>query len=178
MRMPRTVVRFRHAALERPVVVVEEQRGDTVIRLRPWGDEHLTLHRQDDGILLTHRSSHKPRSVWDEDRIAAARACGYKDPERHGDYYQHRRLVLMSNIEGYRLVGGSIDIKAASERSKYEDATSIVIDAPAQKFMLNVWLTTPRQELPRDEPRVETPFGALYFRSEPLREERDSNRRA
>lgn len=81
-----TVVRLRHAEIERPVLVVEQQRGDTVIRMRTAGDEHLTLHReQDGGILLTHRSSDKPPSVWDEPRVVAARKEGYANPERHGD---------------------------------------------------------------------------------------------
>jgi hypothetical protein len=168
-----TVVVFRHETLERPVVLVIERtlpngQPDVQIVLRKAPEEHLSLHREDDGgLLLTHSSPGKPSSVWDEVRIRVARALDYRDPEKHGTYYQHHRIYPMTNVEGYHLVGKLIDLGTVTAKPKYAQLPHVMISAPAASFMLHVNLTTPAQLLAPSEPRVSTAFGDLYFRTGP-----------
>jgi hypothetical protein len=159
-----TAVFFRYGALARPVFLVEERPRDVHIYIRTEPNEHLSLHGQDDGtVLLTHWSPDKPASVWDETRVRIAKAIGYRDPDRHGKYYQHRPLVMGSFVNGDdMLVGKRVDIAAASAKTKYTRGPSIEIVAPTQQFMVRIYITAP---LPTsDEPHVPTAFGNLYFR--------------
>jgi hypothetical protein len=157
---------FRHGTLARPVLVVEERPHDVHIYIRSERDEHLSLHRQRDGIvLLTHWSPDKPPSVWDDTRVAIARAVGIRDPERHGKYYQHRPLVPGGFSNGDEmLVGRRVDIAAATAKAKYERGPLLDIAAPAQQIMVRIYITA---TLTTPEPHVPTAFGDLYFRLQP-----------
>jgi hypothetical protein len=171
--MTQSVVFVSHGSLERAVVFVIERtlrdgRPDLQIVLRKVPEEHLSLHRQDDGgLLLTHSSPDKPPSVWDQGRVRGARALGWRDPEKHGTYYQHHRIYPEGSADGWPLVGKLIDLALVSPtKAKYERAPRIAIAAPAPLFTLHVNLTTPGQ-VPSDEPRIATAFGDLYFRAGP-----------
>jgi hypothetical protein len=171
--MTESIVFVSHGPLERPVVLVIERtfrdgRPDLQIVLRKVPEEHLSLHRQDDGgLLLTHSSPDKPPSVWDEGRVRGARALGWRDPEKHGTYYQHHRIPEGSP-DGWPLVGKLIDLATVRPmKAKYERAPRIAIVAPAPLFMLRVNLTSPGQVLASEEPRIATAFGELYFRADP-----------
>jgi hypothetical protein len=164
-----TVVYFRCDDLERPVVKVEERDdGDVTIIIRSEHDEHLSLHPQDDGILLTHYGPDIASSTHDAARVAAARAHGYRNAERHGSYVAH--WPLRSNVigmDGHHLVGRRISIDHAKTKAKYDSLPQIVIDAPAPECMVTFILATPDQPYSRrDEPHVETRLGDLYFRTE------------
>jgi hypothetical protein len=162
-----TAVFFRYGDLARPVLLIEERQRDVHIYIRSERDEHLSLHRERDGtVLLTHWSPDKPPSVWDDTRIAVARAVGIRDPERHGRYYQHRPLVPGGFINGDEmLVGKRVDIADAPARAKYERASRLEIAATAQQFMVRIYISA---TLPTpDERHVATAFGNLYFRLQP-----------
>ena len=148
--MIEVVLFVRHDSLEMAVVRVIERtlrdgRPDVQIVLRMDPEEHLSLHREDDGgLLLTHSSPGKPPSVWDEARVRGARALGWRDPEKHGTYYQHHRIYPFSNVEGYHLVGKLIELaRVHPAKPKYARLPHIAIAAPASTFMLQVNLTTP-----------------------------------
>lgn len=161
-----TAVFFRYGALARPVLVVEQRPRDVHIYIRTEPNEHLSLHGQEDGsVLLTHWSPGKPASVWDEARVRIARAIGYRDPERHGKYYQHRAVVMgrFANSDDM-LVGKRVDIAAASAKAKYTRGPSIEIAAPAQQFMVHMYITATLST--SGEPHVPTAFGNLYFRTQ------------
>lgn len=161
-----TLVYFRHGDLERPVLKVEEKPDQAQIIIRSEREEHLSLHDTDDGILFTHYGPDMASSGHDEARVGAARAWGYRDPERHGNYIAHWHL--RSNVigmDGHYLVGRRISIDRAQAREKYEAMPRITIDAPAAEFMLTIILATPEQPYSApDEPHVTTRFGDLYFR--------------
>jgi hypothetical protein len=164
-----TAVFFRHSDLERPVLVVVERTlrsgPDVQIAIRSEADEHLSLHREESGlILLTHRSPNKPPSVWDETRVSLARRAGLRHPERHGEYYQHHPLARFEGVEGHHLVGKLVEIENAPARAKYARGPRITVEATARRFTLNINLTTPGQQLRSEVPCVPTAFGALYFR--------------
>src|SRR5437870_13777739 len=114
--MAKSVVFVVRGSLERAVVLVIERtlrdgRPDLQIVLRKIPEEHLSLHREDDGgLLLTHSSPDKPPSVWDEDRVQAARALGWRHPEKHGTYYQHHRIYPDASADGWALVRKLIDL--------------------------------------------------------------------
>jgi hypothetical protein len=128
--MTESVVFVSHEELERAVVVVIERtlgggRPDLQIVLRTDPEEHLSLHLEDEGgLLLTHSSPGKPPSVWDQDRVTGARALGYRDPEKHGTYYQHHRIYPEGSPSGWPIVGKLIDLAAVrATKPKYERAT-------------------------------------------------------
>lgn len=67
-------------------------------------------------------------------------------------------------------MGNLVQIDAAPARAKYASGQRITVEAVASRFMLQIYLSTPGQQLPPDEPRDLTAFGALYFRmTEPRR---------
>jgi hypothetical protein len=117
-----TIVFMRCGDLKRPVLKVTERHDDVVSALRSGGsDEHLSLHREEDGrvILL---------------RVEVARKLGYRDPERHGTYVEHRPLSpSVQGADGHLLVGRRITIESAKPKAKYERADHIVIDTPAAR---------------------------------------------
>jgi hypothetical protein len=161
-----TMVFFRHGGVEWPVLKVMESADQVVIVIRSGPNEHMTLHRQDDGTtLFTHWSEDKPPGTWDETTVEVARKLGYGDPERHAHYYAHRPLFPVQGMDGHELGGRRIDIEAATNKAKYGNAERIVIDAPTREFMLAFHLSTPEQPYSApDEPHVVTTFGDLYFR--------------
>jgi len=169
--MPKTtVVYFRCGDLERPAVKVEERAdGDVTIMIRSERDEHLSLHTTDNGILLTHYAPDVASSTYDEARVAAARASGYRDPERDARYIAHwtlNRCVI--GMDGHYLVGRRISLERASAKPKYENVPRIVVDVPAAECMVTFILATAEQPYSKpDEPHVETDLGSLYFRPEP-----------
>lgn len=156
----------------RPVIEVNEtSRGDWVIRIRSDGpEEHLTLHaREGKAPLLTHRSRGKPKSVWDEGRVRAARKLGYKNPERHGDYYQHRDLVPFSATNGEFLVGKKIDIASATWKARHARMESVAITVPGTPFMLGIHLFGAGHRASHEQPHVMIGPGELCFSAGPLK---------
>lgn len=165
-----TVVWVRHGALERPVLRIEEKPNDVQIIIRSERNEHVSLHRAEDGVIVTYYAPDMASSTHDANRISAARAAGYRDPERHADYVMHRYLWNgpIVGMEGHELCGRRITLERASAKRKYDAMPRIVIDAPSTEFMLTFILATPEQPYPRpEEPHVDTTFGQLYFRAEP-----------
>jgi hypothetical protein len=164
--MDETMVFFRHGDLEQPVLKVTESADQVVIVIRSEPNEHMTLHRQDDGtVLLTHWSEDKPPGTWDETNVEIARSLGYGDPDRHAHYYAHRPVFPVHGMDGHELGGRRINIEAATAKAKYAKAKRIVIDTPRREFMLTFHLATPEQPYSSpDAPHVVTSFGDFYFR--------------
>lgn len=163
-----TLVFFRLGDTERPVLKVSESPGQVVIVIRSEPNEHLTLHRQDDGsVLLTHWSPDKPLGTWDKHRVSAARKLDYAAPDKHAHYITHHPLRNVIGMDGHHLVGRRINLYAATPRAKYERAQRVTIEAPSPEFMLTFSLATPEQPYSTpDDPHVVTSFGQLYFRPE------------
>jgi len=164
-----TLVYFRYGDLERPVIKVEERAdGDVTIMIRSERNEHLSLHTSADGVLLTHYAPELASSTHDEARVAAARAAGYRDPERHKHYIAHWTLNKhVIDMDGHELVGRRITLVGASAKPKYENMPRIVIDVPAAECTVTLILATAEQPYSKpEEPHVETSVGDLYFRPE------------
>lgn len=64
---------------------ITENESQVVIRLIPYGAEHISIHAQGSSLLKTYSMPDKPTSPWDAARVEAARALGYRDPEKHGN---------------------------------------------------------------------------------------------
>ena len=160
-----TAVFFRHGSIERAALNVVERSlatgSDVQIIIRSERDEHLSLHRDDSGLLLTHWSAYKPPSVWDADRVMAASAMGFRDPERHGKYYQHQHIY--PDEAGWLLLKTRVTLSRVTEKSKYAKRTRIVIAAPSEEFMLAINLATPPESPSMEPDRVNTRMGDLYF---------------
>src|SRR6266511_598574 len=164
-----TLVYFRCGDLERPAVKVEERAdGDVTIMIRSERNEHLSLHSTDDGILLTHYAPDVASSTHDGARVAAARAAGYGDPERHAHYIAHWTLnPRVIGMDGHYLLGRRITLDRAYAKRKYENMARIVADVPAAECMVTFILATDEQPYSKpEEPHIETSVGKLYFRPE------------
>jgi len=137
-----------------------------VIRLLPYGDEHMTIHQKPDGSLLrTHHSINKPKSIWDRKRVQVARALGYKDPERHGKYIIQTHLVKLENGGGYHLVGRYMDLEKYQPKQKYLRNTDKVVMVLVLKFMMRLFLST--KDNPRkSEHRILTSLGDICIEAE------------
>jgi hypothetical protein len=164
-----TLVYFRHDELVRPVLKVIERQNldDVTIMIRSEVDEHLSLHHEaEGGTLLTYYNPAFASSSHDEARVSAARAHGYRDPERHGKYIAHWTLpARVVGMDGHILAGRRIFLDQATSKLKYERMPRVDIEAPAAEFMLDLILATAEQPYSKpDEPHVSTSFGDLYFR--------------
>ena len=71
-------------------------------------------------------------------------------------------------MDGHELGGRRVNIEAARPKAKYARASRVVVEAPAQEFMLSFHLSTPEQPYSElDAPHAPTGFGDLYFRPTP-----------
>lgn len=132
-----TVIYFKKIRKAVPVIkIVDNGKNQVILAFIGLKGEHLTLHLQKDGkILATYSSSDKPKSVWDEERVKIARKLGYRNPEKHGQYYFHQYVSeFTNNDEGY-LIGRLVDL-AVLEYKDYRN--KIIFNAPCEKFMLYV----------------------------------------
>lgn len=141
-----------------------------MVRLIPFGSEHVSIHRETTGRLLkTYTMAEKPRSTWDETRVEVARAMRYQDPERHRQYADHRPLVEPYLFAlGDHLVGRRIDFAELSEKPKYKKhATAAVLAHDPAMIQLHFR----RDQADASEPPlfgIETTLGWLYVAVEPV----------
>jgi hypothetical protein len=153
----------------RAVAQITESREQVVFRLIPFGSEHVSIHREANGQLLkTYTMVEKPPSTWDDLRVETARAMGFQDPERHGQYADHRPLVEPYLFPlGDHLVGRRIEFAALSQKLKYKKHALVatLADDPAM-----IELHFRRDRADAFEPRlfeIETTLGWLYVTAEP-----------
>lgn len=131
----------------KPFLEIDNRRTDQVVLRFISRDEHITLHLDDVGqIIKTHYFPDKPSSTWDETNVETARTLGYRNPERHGSYVDHRPLPHIDNIQGYHLVGRLIDLDGIQPRQRYYSNIDQTLVVPSNKFMLNFYLSTPENQ--------------------------------
>jgi hypothetical protein len=159
------IIALKCGSLNKPTLEITESNKDqVVIRLLPFGQEHITLHRQKDGIILaTHYMDNKPPSAWDDMTVQVARTLGYRNPERHGGYTMHRPLFKMVNGGGYNLMGRRIDLNSFNPRQWYYNHIDKTIGAPENIFMLNFHLSTLGNECDSSLQRIMTVLGDVCF---------------
>lgn len=161
-----SIIYFRHKKIEKPVIKVIDTQKQVVLAFMPLNGEHLTLHPKTDGsILRTHIGKNKPESTWDDKRVEAAKAAGYKDYAKHGKYYIHEPLLKISNVAGYHLVGRRIDISQAPEdKEKYKKINKIIVDTPQENCMANFYLSTADNSyIPKTDPNFPTSVGKIFI---------------
>ncbi len=143
------IIAFSFNSNTKPVLQIDDNTHNQVsIRLIPFGDEHLTIHLQQNGtLLLTHSSQNKEPSVWDEDNIKIASALSYANPDRHGQYIHHSSLPKLDNASGYHLVGRMIDLDSFTPRVRYFNNIDQTFPVRSSKFKLTIYLST------KDNPR-------------------------
>lgn len=142
-------------------------RDQIVIRLLPFGEEHITLHLNPDGsIVRTHYKPDKAKSVWDETRVEVARSMGNPEPERHGNYVINTPLTKIDNIQGYYLGGRLLDLDSFNPRARYSNNIDHVFNSGLAKFILEIYLSTADNPRPRTSNRVATSLGDICFEFE------------
>lgn len=166
----RTNLLLRFGTDSRALAQVDERADQVVVRLMPFGSEHVSIHRERTGRLLkTYTMADKPSSTWDETRIEGARAMGYQDRERHGRYADHRPLVEPYLFAiGDHLVGRRIDFAALSDKPKYKKrATAAMLAHDTAMIQLHFR----RDQADGSEPRlfeIQTTLGWLYVAADPV----------
>ena len=153
----------------RALAQVTESPSQVVVRLIPYRAEHVSIHARNGGLLKTYSMSAKPPSTWDEARVAAARAMGYRDPEKHGNYADHRPLVEPYVFAlGDHLVGRRVDFALLSQKLKYQ-RHALTARLPYDPAMIELYFRRDRAASPLIEHlfEVETALGWLYVASRP-----------
>lgn len=143
--------------------ITDNKSNEVIIRFIPYGDEHITIHKQDDGTLLrNHSSSNKPSSVWDNERVKIAGSLGYKNPQKHGQYIIHQPLHKFSNSQGYHLAGRRIDLEVLV-KDKYKQKVDYKFEAPSKTFLLELIVSTPDNPSNNYQQKVPCLFGEICF---------------
>jgi hypothetical protein len=148
---------------------ITENESQVVIRLIPYGAEHVSIHAQGSSLLKTYSMPDKPTSTWDRVRVEAARALGYRDPEKHGNYADHRPLVEPYLFElGDHLVGRRVEFASLSNKAKYKNHALTAI-LPHDPAMIELYFRSDPAPSPRAEHifEVETTLGWLYVAAKP-----------
>jgi len=148
---------------------ITENESQVVIRLIPYGAEHVSIHAQGSSLLKTYSMPDKPTSTWDAARVEAARALGYRDPEKHGNYADHRPLVEPRLFElGDHLVGRRVEFASLSKKAKYKKHALTAI-LPHDPAMIELYFRSDPAPSPRAEHlfEVETTLGWLYVAAKP-----------
>ena len=143
---------------------ITENESQVVIRLIPYGAEHVSIHAQGSGVLKTYSMPDKPRSTWDAARVEAARALGYRDPEKHGNYADHRPVVEPYVFElGDHLGGRLVEFGSLSRKAKYKKHALTAI-LPHDPAMIEFYFRRDAAPSPRAEHlfEVATTLGWLY----------------
>lgn len=164
------IIAFKSPKTTKPVLKIGKGRSDQIVIDFISFDEHISIHSEDDGILIrTHYYPDKPESSWDELQIDTARESGNPRPERHGNYVINGRLPKIDNVAGYHLVGRLIDLNSLNPRQHYTNNIEKVINAPEDKFMLTLYLSTKDNPCNSKLERVTTYLGDVCFEiSKPL----------
>ncbi len=127
-----------------PIIKVFEDKPDQLIVSFISTRHHLTLHKLTTGqILFTSHSETKETGVWDEERVRIATKLGYRQPERHGQYYTQHILTKLANYPGYFLIGRLIDLDSTKYKKKYHCAPKYYFNVESTPFRAVIHLSTP-----------------------------------
>lgn len=161
--MTSNIIAFKFLDFLKATLIIEDNGVNrVVIRFIPYGDEHYTLHLQENNeILLTHYSSNKLKSTWDDVTVEVARKLGYKNPERHGKYYQHRPIPY----DGYMLGGRLVDLNNFSPKTRYQNNIDLSLDVSMPKFVLKTFLNLKNSTSGN---KINTSLGTIHFEYEYL----------
>ena len=112
-----------HYTLHYPRIISEDDKSVTF----KYAGEDMSILRQDEYIVFTEHDPANARSTWKDVIIETARAIGLRDPERHGDYIQHKPLILGMNPTGYSLGGRRLNLQRHGRDNRYlrQDTASI-----------------------------------------------------
>ena len=157
------IVSFRYIGRIYPLIRVVDNNTDQVVIIFRDRPIHLTLHKEDENILLTVYDENKPLSGGGKARIAIARKLGYRDPERHAKYIAHQLLYKCINDDGYYLMGRTTNLADCPSLNKNKDA--IVISCVESEFLLELYLARPENVYScLDVNYVSTSLGDIYFK--------------
>jgi len=91
---------------------------------------------ENDGkILATYSSRNKPKSTWDAERVGIARKLGYKNPEKHGQYYFHQYVNDFSKCKDWFLVSRLLNLSDFMNKN-YRNSRKLYFNVPSEKFTL------------------------------------------
>ena len=101
-------------------MAIKERPGQLVIRLLPYGAEHITIHMTADGELLKNYSLPyvaEPNWVDVSTPIAKQQYTDWKKRLKYA--FAEQPIRRMENDQGYHLLGRLVDLNGYSPKQKY-----------------------------------------------------------
>ena len=150
-----------HYTLHYPKIVSKNDRSVTF----KYAGENISVPRQDEHIVFTEHDPASAWSTWKYEIIEIARKLKLIDPERHGDYIQHKPLIRGLNPAGYSLGGRRLNLQKHSHDAKYlrQSVASIGLSESKNPMMWTV-LSTPTNKYSGDMiGSFKTTMGDLCF---------------
>ena len=123
-------------------------------------DWHLTLHKKEDGsILRTLYDPTKRRGSIDHQYVETAKALGYKNPDKHGNYIAHSTLIRFSNYKGYHLVNIRLDLLLLPKENKLSFRKKVYLKTSKPNIDLKFILITENETFNPDSVIIPTKLG-------------------
>lgn len=153
--------------MSKPVITIKDRPGQVVIRLLPYGTEHITIHMKPDGELIKNYSLPYVAEPNLIDMVVPIAKQEYKDWKKHLKYaFAEQPLRRMENEQGYHLLGRLIDLNGYSPKQKHTKQCDYQFDAKDSKFMLDLYLSTVDNPITNVSARIQTTLGDICFRFE------------
>lgn len=191
--MQKTIIYFDFSGIHKAFAKIIDTKLQVICAFIARDGEHLTVHKQKDteNVLFTFYSKNKVPSTWDPEKVALARALGYKDPERHGQYIIHDDSDFMNGLwvdsidfstdSSFALKKVlkpiiSLRIEQASYLDeipqKYKKLSKLLVPAIDEDFWLSIFFTTRFSEFCMSSLQpIRTSLGYISFQISPLNEE-------
>lgn len=165
--MSKKILSVNYKGQDFPVIELDDRpdrygHDQVVVRFVHQVGVRWTLHKKDNEILLT-ASSPGSWSTWSELRIQTARILGYDNPEKHGHYSVHNKLMKVGNLNGYHMGGQRIYFKPNKRDNKYLKNATMLGSSSKDSAMIDMILSTPDYTYNSNSPHIITSLGELFF---------------
>lgn len=165
--MKEKLVWLKFRSMSKPVTAIKDRQRQVVIRLLPYGAEHITIHMKPDGELIRNYSLPyvaEPNWLGVITQIAKQE---FKDWKKHLNYaFAKQPLRRLENDQGYHLLSKLIDLDNYLPKQKYTRSRDFEFDVKDARFMLNLYLSTVDNPITNVSARVQTTLGDICFRFE------------
>ena len=171
----------------KPLIKIIDSKNQVICSLIARGGDHLTIHSQADSenLLFTYSSKNKVPSTWDPMRVELARKLGYKNPERHGQYFIHDGSSYHNSLwadsldfssdppSKIRILKPIISLNITKKDyldsipEKYQGYNNLILSVKEDEFGLSIYFTSKLSEFSSSNLKpIENSLGYLSFQIE------------
>lgn len=118
------------------------QDGDYTLVEKDGGIDRVYNPEQKEAFIVTSRSSEKLPHSWTDKIIEIAKKNGFRNPERHAEYFLNQIIFVgekIEGMEGQHLVGRTIDLRNLSPQPKKND---LEIAVNNERFFCELYLSS------------------------------------